>query len=510
MLLLLACTFTETGIDSTTLSGSIQVPQAALDEDRDTKANPRDTIADAQELELSWRWEAVSGSLRTFPESADEDNPTDSDYYVFKARADGTFTAVFHYGPDGTGAAPDDHETGLDSAADSGDSAADSGDSAIDSGETGDTGLPPDALLYNLFAYDLSQDVHVHDPEVDTYESSIEVLAGGSTQGAEGVYELSFEVTAGTEYAIGVLPVQNLDGLSQDYRLELSGFSPEDGGVLVGAYVDATDYLAKGPLVAGADVTEWVLLDDGRTWVGTYTMVGFKGVQSDPEAVNDYGETYEAHTVTEGAGTVFLVAGDFNSLNQGLPAGTLHNAVPIQVDLNADQENAADDVVLDTIAPKVIGWTFEEEEPNDLGWTEEGEIDDETWGAGTPLPMANGVGFVDIITGTLEYTQDGGESYENNENDVFALTVPEEMSFEMVTTWPTDHNIDVVLFDSAEAEYAFIGSGYQVADVNPEVMPLSLWGVTLQPDTTYYLVVFPWTGDVGPVDYTIELEWLSP
>ncbi|HJN75459.1 MAG TPA: hypothetical protein QGF58_16135 [Myxococcota bacterium] len=506
MLLLLACVPTETGIDSTTLSGSVVIHQVIIEEERDLLAAPRDTVDTAQQVGASWRWEAVEAAIRQFPQDASDEKPVDVDYYTFTALADGTFTVILHYGPDGSGAAPD---TAVPDSGDSGDSgdSSDSGDSG-DSADSADTGPLPDALLYDLYIYDLSQDVHVHDPdEGDTYESSLESMAGSSTQDAEGLLEVLFEVEAGTEYAVMVSPVQNLDSVARTYTLEFSGLSPEEGGIIAGAFADASDYLDKGALLGGAEVRDWELDLESRTWTGSYTMVGFKAVTTDSEAVNDFEEVFDQHTVKEGAGTVFLVAGDFKNLNQGLPAGTLHNAAPVEVALSADKDNTAGDILLDTIAPKVIGWTFEEEEPNDLGWGAE-DIDPATLSAGNALPVASGLGFVDIIQGSLEYTADPGDGdWELNENDVYIITTPEDLDATIVATWADDANLDANLYD---AEGVLVAAGWAVADVNPEVFQPTQFDVVLSGGSEWYLVILGWTGEVGAHDYTIELEWLSP
>ena len=510
LLLALSCIPTETGIDGTTLSGVVEIPPAVTEEHRDAKASPSDTILLAQDLgNLSWRWERIDGEIRRFQSGADEENPADSDYTVFRPAASGTFTIVFEYGTPGAPEGPlaDSGDSGSgDSWND--DSLPDSGDSGPDSGV--DTGPEPDSLLYDVYLYDLDQDVHVHDPEAgDTYENSITPLAGGSTQGAGGVYVIEAELEAGKEYALGVLGIAKGDDDEKTYSVWLSGSSPEDGTLMIGAYTDAADYLNRGQLVAGAAVNEWTYDEDTRTWAGAYEMVTFKTVTSE-EGVNQFEEPVGINTVTEGVqGPVYLVGGDFKNLNQGLPAGTLHNATTVEVAVKADQANTADAVVFDTIAPKIVGWEFAEEEPNDFLVDEEsGEFVEGSMGGGTVLPMASGLGFVDIVTGTLDVTEEGGGSvYPDTENDVFVLTVPEELDVQITTSWTNDdYNFDMSLYDENEE---FIGSGYQIADVNPEVMPLGAWEVTLEPDKTYYLVMQTWTGPIGSDDYRIELEWLG-
>jgi hypothetical protein len=211
-------------------------------------------------------------------------------------------------------------------------------------------------------------------------------------------------------------------------------------------------------------------------------------------------------------GELFLVGGDFANLNQGLPAGTFYNSVPVAVTLKSDTENeASEPVILDAIAPKVIGWEFDEEEPNDpeLNEAEDDWAEGTFLAQGTVLPVGSGPGFVDVVHGTMtvETEGDGGSYPEPNDIDIFTLTVEEELDVQITTAWGSDdYNFDMSLYD---ANQEFIGSGYQLADVNPEVMPLYMWEVTLVPGETYFLVMQTWTGPVGSSDYTIELEWVG-
>ena len=512
-LLAVACYAPETGIDQTTLVGTVELPPAAeaLEEDTDGTESARDTYDTAQEIELNWRWQNVGGQIRQFPPGLE-----DVDWYSFSPLADGAFTVVFEYGeeyslmpggsPGGakedtgqedTGAAGDtdkvpNKDTGDKPTDDTGDTSGDTSDTAGDSADTGFSELE----VYAVYVHDLS--------ELDADGNPTEI-AGGLTDGSAGIFEIPLdEVTAGGSYAVSVAMVLNDNGSYGKYEVWFSSSDPTDSGIKLGAYADASDYANRGDPVSGAAVNNWVFDADSRTWSGTYEMLYFKSVTSDT-GMNSYGEVVDVHEVTEGAGTVYLVGGTFSSLNQGLPAGTLHNGTPIEVVLKADKENTADTVVIDTIAPKEIGWETAEEEPNDVA------IDENTYNLSgdladaQALPVGSGVPFVDVITGTMSLTID--DPYWTDDQDVYALTVSESANATFALAMPTDVDFDLHLYDF---EGTYIAVGWGEANSNPEFINTELWGVTLEPDTTYYIAVHPWEGAAGDHEYQIEIEWIAP
>ena len=490
---LLTCYPIETGIDSTLLTGTVTLPAdpETFEESNDPAGlNSRDRLDKADEIgELGWRHKQATGAFREWP--ANPDDPTDEDFYLFEPIGSGSFTITLAL--HGTTDGPPAPDTGTD------DTATD--DTATD--DTADTGEPGPAYEENRVA-----GLRLFDPGVELGEDELPTpLAEVLTAGGSAV--LSFEAEAGKEYAFSVEGLQNLDGEPDGYTVWLSGSNPADAGIKIGAYLDASDYQARGALAGGSNVTGWLL--EGTTWTGSYTMTFFKTVESG-EAVNSYGETIDSHTVIEGAETVYLVGGTFKSLNEALPAGTLHNSTPVQVDLKPNKANEADPVVLDQIAPKVIGWTTEEVEPNNVGFLDEGGLDLANIGEATPLPIGSGLGFVDVINGVQTFHDvmaDGADSTgsdENNDIDVYAMTVPEALDVVVTMSWPTTANLDGYLADDTGT---FVAAGYAIGDVNPEFYPVSAFGITLEPDRTYYLVVLPWEGDAGDHAYTIELEWIG-
>lgn len=488
LLILMSCYPVETGIDSTTLTGTLSLPAdpVTFEETKDgTGLQARDQIARADEVgDLGWRFKQVTGDMREWP--AAPGDPTDEDFYTFSPIASGTFTIRLTLGAAAGPPAPD---TGLDTG----------GDTA-DTGETGDPGP----------AYEENQvsRLRLFDPSVELGEGELPTpLAEALTEG--GLATLSFEVEAGKDYAFSVEGLQNLEDDSSDYSVWLSGSDPSAASIKVGAYTSVETMMSRGPLAAGSDAQGWTL--DGTTWTASYTMNLFKTVVSG-STENSYGETIDSHEVEEGAGTVYIVGGTFKSLNEALPAGTLHNGTPVQVDLKANAANEADPVVLDTIAPKVIGWTTPEVEPNDVGFLDEGGLDLANIAEATVLPIGSGLGFVDVITGTQTFPDvltDGADSAgsdENNDTDVYVLTVPESTDVVITMSWADTSNLDGYLADSTGA---IVAAGYAIGDVNPEFYPVSAFDLTLEPGETYYIIVLPWSGEAGDHAYTIELEWVG-
>ncbi len=485
---LLSCYPIETGIDSTSLTGTVTLPAdpETFEESKDPDGlNSRDRLDKADEIgDLGWRFKQVTGVMREWP--ANPGDPTDEDFYTFEPIASGTFTITLAL--HGTTDGPPAPDTGTD-------------DTATD--DTADTGEPGPAYEESRVAA-----LRLLDPSVELEAGEVAVpLTEVLTEGGSAV--LSFEAEAGKDYAFSVEGLQNLDGEPDGYTVWLSGSSPDGAGIKMGAYLDASDYQARGALAGGSNVTGWLL--EGTTWTGSYTMTFFKTVESG-EAENSYGETIDSHTVIEGAETVYLVGGTFKSLNEALPAGTLHNGTPVQVDLKPNKANEADPVVLDTIAPKVIGWTVDEVEPNNVGFLDEGGLDLANIAESTELPIGSGLGFVDVINGVQTFSDvmaDGADSTgsdENNDIDVYTLTVPESLDVVVTMSWPTTANLDGYMADSTGT---IVAAGYAIGDVNPEFYPVSAFDVTLEPGETYYLVVLPWEGDAGDHAYTIELEWVG-
>ena len=530
LLALVSCLKPEQGIDDTVLYGVVTIPPAAaIAESGDGRDRPLDTLDVATAAgDLSWRWQPVDASIRSFEEVPNPEggvNERDRDWITFSPAASGAFTLVLTYEVPVTDTGDSGGDSG-DSGGDSGDSGGDSGDSGEDPADTADTAVEPDCaidegldaawtadnLAFRILVFDLSEG---EDP------ACLTPLVNASTDGAAGRLEIPLELTAGVDYAVRISGLANRDRLSPDYRLWLSGSDPAEAGIKVGAYQPFTDIYARGAPVGGGEVIDWSLNAETLTWTGAYTMRKLRTVSTE-EGQNDYCDIDPEHpdcapleqtSVSEGVSEIAIVGGDFANLNQALPAGTLYNSAPLNLTLNLDVENTAPEpVVLDAVAPKVIGWTFPEVEPNDVfvdlgNDAEFYPLDIANIDPANELPAASGVGFVDIIEATQSFPIADPE-WNGGDYDTFAFTVPESMGAAILTDWAdAGVNLDVHLYDSAGI---LLAVGWSPADVKPELFNTADWEVVFEPGQTYYLVVMGWSGPAADYPYTIELEWMSP
>ena len=102
-----------------------------------------------------------------------------------------------------------------------------------------------------------------------------------------------------------------------------------------------------------------------------------------------------------------------------------------------DETIDAVSVNVDTIQPKLIGWTYTETEPNEPNY-------DDKSGFGTEnanyAGEASGPGYVDILTGTITMT--GAVGYSEHDEDLISLTVPTEVYLSITLDWDTTDDID--------------------------------------------------------------------
>jgi hypothetical protein len=518
LMLLLSCAGPESDIDKTTLSGTARIlPGATVDIETDAKDNPKDLLSNALDIgSLSWRPETWTGKMRVVSAEAAEAGAVEKDWVVFRPAGTGAFSLTVTLGePAGAPKpAPDTGDTSepTDTSDTSEPTDTETTDTETTDTETTDTATTDtdetepsytDVVVYEVAVYDLS----LGDPEVD---ADIEPIAAAYSDGTGGTVSLAIEeVTAGGEYAFVITPVFLGNGKTESYTVAVSGSDPNDGVIMVGAYATADNYLSRGNPAAGAQIVDWVQDEATGEWVGSYEMIYVQSVTTTP-GKNDYGEDIDNHAVGIGLSKVWLVAGDFTVLNQGLPAGTLYNTLPIEVNLSANEANTApSEVVLDAIAPKLIGFTFAETEPNE-GFVDIASADyalDMTSVAGAnALPVASGLGYVDIISGVQSYGVDN-PAWNDGDYDVFALTVAEPLGLSAAVAWEGGADLDFHIYDSAGV---YLAVGWGEGNTNPERFTLSNWGAVLQPGETYYLVLMGYEGPAGEYPYTIELEWLSP
>ncbi|MCB9746284.1 MAG: hypothetical protein H6741_17850 [Alphaproteobacteria bacterium] len=547
---LVSCLPGEEGIDNTVLTGTILIPPSeAISEGSDRGAQAQDTYLASINLgELSWRWEQRTGDLKTFESTPDRDGvlrDRDRDWITFSAPVAGDYTVRFLFTPvpgepsdsADTGAPagpmPDTGDSGGgDTGGDSG--AEDSGDTALDTGfDTGgaepaceydnsdDDVATTDLLVYRLTAWTLNgEDPACETPALDT-----------NTDGSDGVLEYSFALEAGEELAFRISGITGDLNIDSTWLVQISGGPPEAGGIKVGAYAPfpetdpetetEVDFYNRGTPYGGGSAYDWSFDADTLTWTGSFRMLKFRSVESG-EGENDYCDLPEddplyancapqdQHTVVEGVDTVWIAAGDFASLNSALPAGTLYNSVPVEVTLDPDADNVlAEPVVMDEIAPLVVGWEVDEVEPNDVvtlnpdGYP---TVELADLANAQVLEVGSGFGFVDIIHGTLEGLTTG-IGWEGP-TDYFAMSVDEPLYVTATLTWSDSAgNLDLLLMDSA-AE-AVVG-GWLWSDTSPEYFVLSEVDYLLEPGEVYYLAVLPWDGADGDYNYQIQLEWAQP
>ena len=487
-LLLTACLPAETGIDRTVLTGTLVIPPVLVSDGR-----TNDQVATAQGLGpdqgvgLTYRSVVIDGAVSDWP-SGFGNAEGDVDNYAFAPAADGTFTFTLTFA---TETLPVD--TG-------------SGDSG--SGDTADTAAEPEVTLdADVIALALV------DPATYDAETGAGVLWSGSSDGTAGVFTAEYEVTGGTTYVLQVLPSAS-DAPSEElpYTLVVSGSTPTDTTVLVGAYPSADPAVVENPL-GGTNAVDWAYDPASYTWTGTFRMMWFRSVEA--VADEDTGDLFEpSPIVKEGPASVFVRAGTLSSLNAGLAAGALYTSASVEVAIDNTEKAVPDALVLDGVAPKVIGVQIAEVLPDTTvaNVDEATTVLDSATLVAQDAGMLTGLGYVDIFTGSsvLDPARVGWGG--GNDSDAFAFTVPESMRVRMSVAWPDKTaDIDIGIF-YADPDYGVIdlfgsfGDSYCMTGDNPEVCESV---VTLEPEVTYYVVPLGYSGtDEQP--YTIELEWLTP
>lgn len=303
----------------------------------------------------------------------------------------------------------------------------------------------------------------------------------------------------GTNYAIHLAGIDGTNPAA--YQLIMPGPHPADATVLAGAYLsdDPTD---RGDPVAGSNIVDVVGggADSNWTYTGDYEMFLVRSFKGEDK-------------VDENIKQVWIHAGTYGSLNQGLSAGTWYASTPASLKLGKDSpapllfENAvrynADPVTLDTIAPIVIGMEFDEVEPNDMQveWTSWPFVDVDMGANATDIGVLSGSGFVDIFRGEIDIVSNGYGFI--HDADAWQVQFPEPVSVFFNMDWDDDNaDLDVFLFDSGTGEALdFAGT----AD-KPEADG-GYW--EFEPDTIYYLVIAGYLGTPNSsTAYELNLEQL--
>ncbi len=496
-LLLAGCIEPETGIDETVLSGTVQVvpgqPTSESDYVDDSSADGgADGLESPVDLgKLSYRWERFLGEARpseTATTPGGEVDVLDSDCLTFQPAADGPWQTWFQYDADGT--------TILDGS---------------------------DKRSFLLTFYDLDQvDGDTGEPLVLVQLSTQGAPAGTVDMGGDDPREVLVydgDVLGGGSYALCIEPEKPSDE-AWSYAVDLSGSPPDQAGILVGAWKPFDDFLDRGNPVGGSSTWNWTSTvgDDGHTltWTAEYQMMYLRSV----EITNERPDGSYDVAVTEGVDEVMIAAADWSVLNEGLPAGTLYSSKPVLVQVGGLQESEAEGpdaglgvvpihvatpVVVDSIAPLVVGWSVEEQEPNDVAIIETAngyDLDPKGLGNAQELPTASGVGYVDIIEGvssyTIEYPAWG------DDNDTYALTA--DTAVGAIIKLDFDPSLDLDLHINGPDGVWMAYSWYDV----PESINTSEWGIVFNPGETWYITVLPWDGPVGEYPYTITIEYIEP
>jgi hypothetical protein len=483
------CIPAETGIDHTVLTGTITIPPVSVEEGRGNE-----TIATAQGLgpddstALTYRSVIVSGKASAWGPNGLGEADGDPDYYAFSPVADGTFTIGLGFttaSSGGDSAAATDADVFLVEVIDLAQLV-----ECADSGDTGSACVPNDGLVFT-----------------------------GTTDGTGGAFTTDVPVTAGGHYVLHVVGLTTDDEAAElPYTLTLSGSAPGDSTILVGAYAGADPAVGEHPL-GGTTGAGWTYDPATYTWTGTYTIMWIKGVTPAPEDTDTDDLLVEPPTVqdagVEGFPTkVNLRGGTLSTLDASPAAGALYATASIEADVTGSDVAVADPIVLDGVFPKVVGVEVAETLPD----TTLAEIDlaDYSLVADTlvaqDVGMLSGLGYVDIVSGTsvLDPSTSGWNG--GNDSDAYAFTVPTSMYVRMSGSWPdsaADLDFGIWYADPDDGLidlFSSWGDSYCLTGANPELCESV---VTLEPDTTYYLVALGYLGtDEQP--YSVELEWVAP
>lgn len=451
--LLSSCGRYETGIDRSIIRGTLSLVPSTFSEEEGANAGLNDSTDLGQDLGFfGYRIFQVTGSCLAYGVDRLSGDPTgDVDYYLFSSQADGTTTLYFDF--------PDDAD-----------------------------------LIYDVTVFDLAT--------LDD-DGNPTAIAGGSTLDSGGAWSADVDLAADGSYAVGVAGLRNDNDAATDYTLTLWGFDPNGVQFLVGAYAEQDPFERTYPL-GGTSVENFTWNEDTLAWEGDYEALYIRSLTT----TYDSGDN-RTDEVDEAIPTVWMHAGDYSSLNDGILAGVSYASTATEVQLSTDDATTDEhdnvDIAVDTTQPIQIGWQYSEVEPNDV------EIDGSTLtltgdlSGANALPLATGLGYVDQITGILTYTAD--DPLWETDNDTFALSVGSELSANLTLDWDdSSADIDMIVFDSSGNWLTYAGA----SSAKPEKVKLADSGIYLEPDQVVYLQVLGYAGTAGDKNWSLNIEYTSP
>lgn len=450
--LLISCGGYETGIDRSVIQGTLAL-MPELAEESETEQGSNDEALLAVDLGyLGYRVFQVSGSCLEFDNFSGQP-AGDMDWYVFSAQAGGTLAISFEY--------------------------------------------PSETASYDVTVYDLDL--------VDA-EGDPTAIGGGSTADSAGAFALEVEVVEGGSYAVRVGGLRNPDGDAGDYMLTLWGMDPNGVDFLVGAYAEEDPFARTSPL-GGTSVSEFTWDDASMSWSGPFEVLAIRSLTTTYEGEGE--DEVRTDVVDEAIASVWMHAGSYNSLNSSILAGVSYASTAVQVTLSTDDAttdlHTGVELAIDETQPIQIGWEFAETEPNDVELDQANYVLVGDLSAANELPVASGLGYVDLVTGALTF--EVVDPAFSGDNDVFALTSAESLGATITLDWDdAGADIDMFIFNQDGQLVA-----YAASVAKPEVAVLSDFGATIEPGQQLLLQLLGYSAaEVGDKTYEIAVEYSSP
>lgn len=272
-----------------------------------------------------------------------------------------------------------------------------------------------------------------------------------------------------------------------------TGGPTEPEGVLIGAYAKSDPLVAENPL-GGTTVTDWKYRPDDDTWLGNWRMLFIRTVVTTDE---DTGDDVPAVTVaTEGAEKVYIRGGTMATLNSAPIAGDLYSTASLGLTFEGDEITVEQPVVLDGVAPRVIGYEWQEDAEDTSVVAYDGIDLDLVNTVAQDLGDVSPVGFLDILEGSL--------AFDLGDGDVYSFTVPADASVALSAAFddPGGTDLDFYVYGPDGADMTV---GDCLTENNPEVCNEGPFAA----GETYYFEVVGYAGS-GDIGYTVDFAWIAP